>query len=134
MVSASCWRGWRTWAPCKRRARLFILLTEECCSAMQINCRLVCSRVLFVHMSVHAPLVQGMARHVGQKGFVRMPQAEVSAGGEGAWHLAWLRATNLMTGAVSMLPVDRHAWPHARMPSKPFAKMPGLQKDHCTAL
>ena len=42
-----------------------------------------------------------------------MPQAEVSAGSEGGWHLAWLRATNLNTGTVSMLPVDRRALPPA---------------------
>lgn len=36
------------------------------------------------------------------------PQAEVSAEGAGAWRLAWLRATNVTTGAASMLPVDRH--------------------------
>ncbi len=39
------------------------------------------------------------------------PQAEVSAEGAGAWHLAWLRATNVTTGAASMLPVDRHVIP-----------------------
>jgi hypothetical protein len=72
--------------------------------------------------------------------YKKIAQAEVSAEGEGGWHLAWLRATNEATGASSVLPMGR--WvaappppppPRARSPPPGAGGEPGYRVAFLTA-